>query len=77
MKILLVTGGFDPLHSWHIACFNAAKMLGNILVIGINSDNWLIRKKGKVFMPFFERKAIVENLRMVDHVLDFDDSDNS
>lgn len=77
MKIVLVTGGFDPLHSGHIACFNNAKMLGNILIVGINSDDWLTRKKGKAFMPFSERKAIVGNLRMVDYVIDFDDSDNS
>ena len=77
MKIVLVTGGFDPLHSGHIAYFNAAKMLGNILIVGINSDDWLTRKKGKAFMHFSERKAIVGNLRMVDYVIDFDDSDDS
>ena len=51
-KIILVTGGFDPLHSGHIAYFNAAKALGDQLVVGINSDAWLIRKKGRAFMPF-------------------------
>ena len=47
MKNVLVTGGFDPLHSGHIEYFNAAKKLGDKLIVGINSDNWLRRKKGK------------------------------
>jgi cytidyltransferase-like protein len=68
-KIVLVTGGFDPIHSGHIAYFNAAKLLGDELVVGLNSDAWLERKKGRAFMPFKERLAIVENLKMVDAVL--------
>jgi cytidyltransferase-like protein len=76
-KIVLVTGGFDPLHSGHIAYFNEARALGDILVVGVNSDSWLARKKGAPFMPFRERAEIVRNLRMVDFVIDFDDSDGS
>ena len=57
--IVLVTGGFDPLHSGHIEYFNAAKRLGDILVVGLNSDEWLTRKKGKPFLSFFERNEIV------------------
>jgi cytidyltransferase-like protein len=76
-KIVLVTGGFDPLHSGHIEYFKAAKELGNILVVGLNSDGWLARKKGQPFMPFKERSAIVENLYMVDHCILFDDNDGS
>ena len=76
-KIVLVTGGFDPLHSGHIAYFNAAKELGDQLVVGINSDEWLSRKKGKPFMPIEERAEIVNNLQMVDAVLGFDDKDGS
>ena len=44
MKIVLVTGGFDPLHSGHIAYFEAARALGDMLIVGINSDEWLTRK---------------------------------
>jgi cytidyltransferase-like protein len=77
MKIVLVTGGFDPLHSGHIEYFKAAKQLGYLLIVGINSDDWLIRKKGKAFMPFSERKAIIENLYQVHKVIDFDDSDDT
>ena len=76
-KIVLVTGGFDPLHSGHIAYFEAAKKLGDILVVGINSDAWLTRKKGRPFMPFQERAKIVRDLKMVDFVIDFNDNDNT
>jgi len=77
MKVVLVTGGFDPLHSGHIEYFKAAKKLGYLLIVGINSDDWLIRKKGRAFMPFSERKFIIENLYQVHKVIDFDDSDNT
>lgn len=75
--VVLVTGGFDPLHSGHIEYFKQARELGDRLVVGINSDDWLTRKKGRPFMPFSERKAIIEQLRMVDEVIAFDDADNS
>jgi len=76
-NIVLITGGFDPLHSGHIAYFNAAKKLGDILIVGVNSDAWLTRKKGLPFMPIHERISIVKNITGVDHVIDFDDSDGS
>lgn len=77
MKIVLVTGGFDPLHSGHIEYFKAARELGDKLIVGLNSDEWLTRKKGQPFMPWQERAAIVANLQVVDRVINFDDSDNS
>lgn len=76
-RIVLITGGFDPLHSGHIAYFKAAKQLGDILVVGVNSDAWLTRKKGTPFMPYIERSTIVRNIVGVDFVIDFDDSDGS
>lgn len=76
-KVVLVTGGFDPLHSGHIAYFKAAKALGNYLVVGLNSDEWLTRKKGKPFMPWSERAEIIKNLSVVDEVIPFNDNDNS
>ena len=75
MKIIIVSGGFDPLHSGHIAYFKSAKELGNKLIVALNSNEWLINKKGKFFMPFLERKAIVENLSCVDSVIDFEDDE--
>ena len=76
-RIVLVTGGFDPLHSGHIAYFEAAKRLGDMLIVGVNSDEWLKRKKGVEFMPFAERSKIVESIKSVDSILEFDDSDGS
>ena len=77
MKIVLATGGFDPLHSGHIQYFNEAKKLGDKLIIGLNSDEWLERKKGKAFMPWNERLAIINNLQMVDEVFTFMDDDDT
>jgi len=77
MKIVMATGGFDPVHSGHIAYFKAAKSLGDILIVGLNSDEWLERKKGRAFMPWNERLCIVNNLAMVDEVYTFDDEDGS
>jgi cytidyltransferase-like protein len=76
-NIVLITGGFDPLHSGHIAYFKAAKELGDILVVGVNSDAWLTRKKGSPFMPYTERAAIVRNIVGVDFVIEFNDDDGS
>ena len=75
--IVLVTGGFDPVHSGHIAYLESARQLGDILVVGANSDAWLERKKGRAFMPLLERTAILRSLRGVDFVIDFDDQDGS
>jgi len=75
--IVLVTGGFDPLHSGHLQYFRAAKKLGDILIVGVNSDAWLTRKKGRAFMPINERVSIIESLKMVDGVVLFNDNDDT
>ena len=77
MSIVLVTGGFDPVHSGHIEYINAARKLGDVLFIGLNSDDWLTRKKGKPFMSWHERHIILSNLRSVYDVFAFDDSDGT
>jgi cytidyltransferase-like protein len=76
-KVVLCTGGFDPLHSGHISYFKSARSLGDMLIVGLNSDEWLERKKGQAFMPWNERLCIVNNLSMVDEVYTFDDEDGS
>ena len=76
-NIVLITGGFDPIHRGHLDYIDAARELGDVLVVGVNSDSWLRRKKGRAFMPETERCAIIRALRGVDHVITFDDSDGS
>ena len=75
--IVIVTGGFDPIHSGHISYFKEAAKLGNKLVVGINSDAWLSRKKGAPFMPWNERAGIIKELKMVDYVMSFNDDENN
>jgi len=77
MKIVIVTGGFDPIHSGHIAYFEAARALGDMLIVGLNSDEWLIRKKGQPFMDVYERCRIIESLKVVDKVVCYPDADGS
>lgn len=76
-KIVIVTGGFDPIHAGHIAYLREAAKLGDELIIGLNSDAWLTRKKGAPFMPWKERWAILHELWMTTDVIAFDDSDGS
>lgn len=64
-----VSGGFDPLHIGHIRMFRAAKKLGDELVVILNNDNWLMIKKGFVFMPQNERKELIEAIAGVDRVV--------
>ena len=75
--VVIVSGGFDPLHSGHIDYLTAASRLGDTLIVALNSDEWLSRKKGRPFMPFEERAGIIERLDMVDNVWGFNDKDGS
>ena len=77
MSKVLVTGGFDPIHKGHIALFKHARAYGTHLVVGLNSDEWLIRKKGRYFMDYDERKEILLSLSCVDEVMSFNDDDDS
>jgi D-beta-D-heptose 7-phosphate kinase/D-beta-D-heptose 1-phosphate adenosyltransferase len=77
INIVLCTGGFDPVHSGHISYLKHAGKLGDYLIVGLNSDRWLTAKKGRPFMDWNERQIILDNLRMVDRVIDFDDSDGT
>jgi cytidyltransferase-like protein len=61
------------LHSGHIEYLKAAKKLGNVLIVGVNSDAWLTRKKGRAFMPSYERVAVIENLK-IDACILFNDT---
>ena len=76
-KLSLVTGGFDPIHSGHIRYFERAKDFSDYLVVGLNGDPWLKRKKGQYFQCWTERADIVRHLNMVDAVVSWDDADDS
>jgi cytidyltransferase-like protein len=76
-KIVVVSGGFDPVHSGHIELFKEASKLSDTLIVGLNSDAWLKRKKGYVFMPFKERQAVVESIKYVYRTTPFYDVDDS
>ena len=75
-NIILVSGGFDPIHSGHIKLINDANKYGDVIVL-LNSDEWLRNKKGKEFLPFYERKIILNNIKGVIDVIEFDDSDKT
>jgi D-beta-D-heptose 7-phosphate kinase/D-beta-D-heptose 1-phosphate adenosyltransferase len=68
-KVVMVSGGFDPVHIGHVRLFNEAKKLGDELVVYINNDHWLRAKKGFVFMPEHERKEVIEAFNSVDRVV--------
>ena len=76
MKIVVVSGGFDPIHSGHISYMKSAKDIGDHLIVALNSDEWLIQKKKKVFMNIEERKNILLNIECVDEVITFNDDDS-
>ena len=75
--IVLITGGFDPIHSGHLAYITEARKLGDTLVVGLNSDDWLTRKKGQPFMPFEERLEVLRHIQEIDYIINFDDYDNT
>lgn len=68
-KVVMVSGGFDPVHIGHVRMFEEAKKLGDKLVVVINNDNWLKFKKGYTFMSDADRKEIIESFRSVDEVV--------
>ena len=84
-KVIIVSGGFDPVHIGHIRMFKQAAEMADIkaqvnqgrVIVALNSDEWLKRKKGKPFMPFEERKEILEAMDCVTEVISFNDDDDT
>ena len=76
MKTVMVSGGFDPIHGGHVQMIRDAAQYGNVIVVA-NSDDWLQRKKGYVFMSFEERAKILKEIKGVILVSAVDDSDNT
>ena len=75
-ELVLVRGGFDPIHSGHIYLIQEASKYGDVIVL-LNSDKWLREKKGREFLPFVERETIMKSIKNVIDVLSFDDSDKT
>jgi cytidyltransferase-like protein len=75
-KKIMVSGGFDPPHIGHVRMFQDAAKWGEVIV-AINSDDWLMRKKGYVFMPWNERAELIREMRSVYHVVSFNDNDDT
>ncbi len=67
--VVMVSGGFDPLHIGHLFSFQSAKSLGDKLIVVVDGDDFLIDKKGQPFMPLEDRVAIIKELRCVDEVI--------
>ena len=76
IPIIAVSGGFDPIHKGHVQMIREASEYGNVVVI-LNSDDWLIRKKGYNFMSFEERAYIAGSIKGVSIVTYVNDSDNT
>ena len=75
-NIVLVSGGFDPIHSGHISLIQEAANYGDVVVL-LNSDEWLSAKKGKEFLPYKEREIIMGSIKKVIDVISFDDSNTT
>lgn len=78
MRIAIVSGGFDPVHSGHVAMIGAAaRRVGGPVLVLLNSDDWLARKKGAWLMPWGERAAVLRAMRDVWQVLSVNDRDGT
>ena len=76
-NVIVLSGGFDPVHKGHIRMFRESNNLGANVIVGLNSDDWLTRKKGKPFMEWNERAEILESCKFVTQVISMDDSDDT
>ena len=75
--VMILSGGFDPVHVGHLRMIQAAAELADEVVVGVNSDDWLMRKKGYIFMPWKERAEIISGIKGVTTVCSVDDSDGT
>ena len=76
-SVIILSGGFDPIHKGHMRMFREAANLGHQVIVGLNSDEWLSRKKEKPFMNWDERAEILESCKFINQVLPFDDWDDT
>ena len=77
MEVIVLSGGFDPVHDGHISMFREAAQKYDHVIVGLNSDDWLTRKKGRAFMPYDVRKSVLQSIKYVDEVVGFNDDDDT
>ena len=75
--VLILSGGFDPLHVGHVRMIQHARDLAALVVVGVNSDTWLERIRGQAHMPFEERREVVASIRGVTSAVGFEDEDGT
>lgn len=76
-QTIALSGGYDPIHPGHIRLINAAKHFADNIVIILNSDAWLQKKHGVVFMPWDERKEMLLAIKGISSVMAVNDSDGT
>ena len=77
MMMVAMSGGFDPLHHGHIRQIQHAAQLGDVLLVFLNSDAWLERKKGTHWLSWEARREVLQSIRWVTAVLPVDDMDGT
>jgi len=75
--IVIISGAFGPIHRGHVRLFKGAKSIGHKVVLGLNSDAWVVKNRGQVFMDWSERAEVLREFRNVDEVVSFNDSDGT
>lgn len=75
--IVIISGAFGPIHRGHVRLFKGAKSIGHKVILGLNSDQWVVENRGKVFMDWAERAEVLREFTNVDEVMSFDDSDGT
>lgn len=75
--IVIISGAFGPVHRGHVRLFKGAKAIGHKVILGLNSDQWVVDNRGKVFMDWAERAEVLREFANVDEVMSFNDSDGT
>ena len=71
--VVVTSGGFDPMHIGHLRCIQESAKIAGTLIVIVNEDGFLLRKKGYAFMPVHDRMEIIDGLKNVDYVVPYDD----
>lgn len=75
--IVIISGAFGPIHRGHVRLFKGAKAIGHKVILGLNSDEWVVNNRGQVFMDWAERAEVLREFSNVDEVFSFNDTDGT